>query len=400
MKRIKKALCFVLALALLPIGALLVGCGKKPALALDTSDAKIYYNLGEDFSSEGLVVEYNDGKTTSEVDDFDIDSSAFSKTETGEYTIKIEYADIEKTYKVYVVTLSVDATNAQTTFVVGDTFSPAGLVVKATTDEENVLSAEDYVVDTTGLDMQVAGTKTVKVIYNGIEATYQVQVKQLSEIVNEAIENKEDIKSVTQNMSFESTSNESGMEVVVLSYSKYIVSGTQNYMQVSASTTMGTTVIAVESEQWQTQGGTLKEKATMFGMTAYTEYTDTVEDFQTVEDLTNQMFGYVTLEDVEDVSYTVVENILTVSYTIPADSNSGTPSSDVVLKINLNDNVITEISVTSLSFSEDGETPGTVSATLSTELAEVPELPIGVNWEPDLYYEEEGDLGGDVSTGV
>ena len=88
-----------------------------------------------------MVVDYND----KEVDDYDIDSSNFDKTQTGEYIIKVEYEDLEKSYKVYVVTLSVETTNAKTLFVVGETFSPTGLVVKVKIEEEKALSAEEYV---------------------------------------------------------------------------------------------------------------------------------------------------------------------------------------------------------------------------------------------------------------
>ena len=385
MNKIKKALCFVLTLALLPIGALLVGCGKNPTLALDSSDAQTYFKVGDDFSSDGLVVEYND----KEVDDYEIDSSNFDKTKPGEYIINVEYEDLEKSYKVYVVTLLVETTNAKTTFVVGDTFSSAGIVVKATIKEEKVLSAEEYVVDTTAIDMQTAGSQSVKIKYNGVEVSYQIEViDEIGGILLSAKAKADDVLSVVQNTEFVMSSGEGDEAFSMEILAESVCCGNQNYAKVTSTTAMTGFSMVIESEAWQTEGEYMKQKSTMFGMTSYSEFTDTIEDFEGVEDVVEKMFKFVTLEGVEDLSYQVSEGVLTISYTIPENIEEEMLECVMIVTVDLEAEFITKIQITSALFSEDLTTPTTIVTELKTETTEIPELPTGVVWEEDLYHEE------------
>lgn len=75
-------------------------------IEIDTTNAKTAYVVGEDFSSEGLVVKkvYNNNtKETLARDDFVVDSSNFKKTEIGEYAIDVFYDDFSLKYQVEVL---------------------------------------------------------------------------------------------------------------------------------------------------------------------------------------------------------------------------------------------------------------------------------------------------------
>ena len=71
--------------------------------------------------------------------------------------------------------ISLDTSNVQTTFTVGDTFSYSGLVVTAHySDNTNPVITTGYTVSTP--NMSIAGTKTVTVTYNSQTATYTITV--------------------------------------------------------------------------------------------------------------------------------------------------------------------------------------------------------------------------------
>ena len=158
------------AAVLLALGGLLTGCTngdddddgtsdvgteKIPtSISVNTSGAQTTFTIGTTFSAEGLVVRaHYEDDSSREVSlsncTFKIGNKELTSGETkltadvlstpnnDTYTITVSYKEVEATYNITMVTevvlvrIAVDASNAMTTFTVGDTFSAEGLVVTA-----------------------------------------------------------------------------------------------------------------------------------------------------------------------------------------------------------------------------------------------------------------------------
>ena len=186
------------------------------SIAVDTANAKTEFDVGEEFTSDGIVVtatrrNVNDD-TTDTVDvtaDAVVDSDSY-RPYVGEYEINISYTlgNITKsaTYTVSVkytvvttlVRLELEESSVKTSFFVGEEFSAEGLTgivrlrdtagssITARTEE---VTLEDLVVDSTEYKKDTVGVYTIKVSYTAydktVEDTYTVTVEQqvrLSEI--------------------------------------------------------------------------------------------------------------------------------------------------------------------------------------------------------------------------
>lgn len=179
-------------------------------LNVDTSSAKTEYFIGEDFSSEGLVVmatirtRSSSGTSLTEevvdLGDVVIDSSSFDNQTAGTYTITVACTlyetTLETTYTVSVdesvrlSSLLIDYTNAQTRYNLADEFSYEGLVVTAViydyssgtqTETFSVsLDDENLVIDSSSFDNTQEGQYTIPVSYTyegvTVSATYTVRV--------------------------------------------------------------------------------------------------------------------------------------------------------------------------------------------------------------------------------
>ena len=157
------------------------------SISLATSDAPTSFTTGDPFSYEDLSVtaNYSDGSsaivTPTSVSTPDM-SSAGVKTVTVSYT----EGDITKT-ATYQITVSnpsktlssitLDTTNVQMVFDLGDTFNYDNLVVTAHYSD----SSTDVVSPTsvTSPDMSSAGIKTITVTYQSQTASYQITVNQV-----------------------------------------------------------------------------------------------------------------------------------------------------------------------------------------------------------------------------
>ena len=222
MKKLKVVLSVVLALVLAL--SLASGCVSGTdtsgyelvSIAVDTANAKTEFDVGEEFTSDGIVVtatrrNVNDD-TTDTVDvtaDAVIDSDSY-RPYVGEYEINISYTlgNITKsaTYTVSVkytvvttlVRLELEESSVKTSFFVGEEFSAEGLTgvvrlrdtagssITARTEE---VTLEDLVVDSSEYKKDTVGVYTIKVSYTAydktVEDTYTVTVEQqvrLSEI--------------------------------------------------------------------------------------------------------------------------------------------------------------------------------------------------------------------------
>ena len=228
MKKLKVVLSVVLALVLAL--SLASGCVSGTdtsgyelvSIAVDTTNAKTEFDVGEEFTSDGIVVtatrrNVNDD-TTDTVDvtaDAVIDSDSY-RPYVGEYEINISYTlgNITKsaTYTVSVkytvvttlVRLELEESSVKTSFFVGEEFSAEGLTgvvrlrdtagssITARTEE---VTLEDLVVDSSEYKKDTVGVYTITVSYTAyektVEDTYTVTVEQqvrLSEISLEIAE--------------------------------------------------------------------------------------------------------------------------------------------------------------------------------------------------------------------
>ncbi len=191
----KKILSF---LALVLVSVMLIGCTKDKkvtlsSIAVTTDGAKVQYNVGEQFSKEGLVVTATySNKTTKNVTNFEVDSSKFNASVAGEYEIIVSYkeGDITKTatYKVKVAEivadhLEINTDNATTVFVKGDAFSSEGITVSIvfSNGETGSYAGTDFVVDDSKYNAEVIGEYeiTVTLEYEGktLTGTYNVTVE-------------------------------------------------------------------------------------------------------------------------------------------------------------------------------------------------------------------------------
>lgn len=77
-------------------------------LLLNTSNVQKYFLIGNNFNSEGLVVEYKVGnqKAITLTDgDYEVDYSAYKSLEAGFYPIVVKYKDLQAIYSVNVISL-------------------------------------------------------------------------------------------------------------------------------------------------------------------------------------------------------------------------------------------------------------------------------------------------------
>ena len=215
-----KKLKALLAAALACVFALsLAGCvpeqPEEPAadelvlslVEVDTTNAKTEFFVGEQFSTEGLVVTRSGRNLTQEtvfyqeevpLDECTIDSSAFKSDTVGEYVITVSYTLGEVTksdeYTVSVVRpvrpyrLILDESGAKKMFGIGEEFSSDGL--KATAFDYDYSAQKELEpydvtasisVDSSAYNAEVAGSYEIVVSYTKdettIQASYNVSVK-------------------------------------------------------------------------------------------------------------------------------------------------------------------------------------------------------------------------------
>ena len=174
---------------------------------VDTTNAKTEFFVGEQFSTEGLVVTRSGRNLTQEtvfyqeevpLDECTIDSSAFKSDTVGEYVITVSYTLGEVTksdeYTVSVVRpvrpyrLILDESGAKKMFGIGEEFSSDGL--KATAFDYDYSAQKELEpydvtasisVDSSAYNAEVAGSYEIVVSYTKdettIQASYNVTVK-------------------------------------------------------------------------------------------------------------------------------------------------------------------------------------------------------------------------------
>ena len=82
--------------------------GQEENLLLNSTNVQKYFLVGNDFNSEGLVVEYQVGKQKAIIltnEDYEVDYSAYKSSEVGLYPIMVKYKDLQAIYSVNVISL-------------------------------------------------------------------------------------------------------------------------------------------------------------------------------------------------------------------------------------------------------------------------------------------------------
>lgn len=156
---------------------------KLSSISVNTSAAKTAYVVGEEFTTEGLVVTANFSDGTSKVvTDYTVDSSSFDSSKKGDYFIKViyNYNDTvkQRSYRVGVTSIldtqnyviGITATGAKQTYAYEDVFTSEGLVVTAyykdgTTKE---LSSTEYKLDSSAFNSKARGNYEIVISYEEI----------------------------------------------------------------------------------------------------------------------------------------------------------------------------------------------------------------------------------------
>ena len=159
------ALIFVVA----PIALKEFGYSNVADLNLNTSEAKLIYDLNEQFSSEGLVVEkvYTSGRK-SIITDYKIDSSAFVSTTEGVYEIVvIVEKNAQETYLVEVIDKGQLSFVGSNLFYVNQPIEETNLSLKYTATDGEVKEIDDFKV--ISFDNSSVGLSKIYVEYNSFQ---------------------------------------------------------------------------------------------------------------------------------------------------------------------------------------------------------------------------------------
>ena len=156
------------------------------SIAVNAEAAKTAYTVGEEFTSEGLVVTaYYSDETFTEVTDYTV--TGYDMATAGTQTLTVTYEGLTAQYDITVSEAEKDEEEvktpasiaayteyAVTAFAVGEEFSTEGLVVTAYYEDGTSEDVTGYTV--TGYDMETIGTQTVTVTYAGLTAQYDITV--------------------------------------------------------------------------------------------------------------------------------------------------------------------------------------------------------------------------------
>lgn len=159
--------------------------------SIAVSGAPVNFNIGKDFSAEGLKVTatYSDG-SSKEVTEFTVDSSAYNKEAAEEYEIIVKYAEegveVSAKYKVIVVdnidSMVIDTTNVKVDYSIGDAFTSENLAVKLVLKNEDEEALTDYALSIYNSDneevteLSKTGDYKVVISYLTYTAEYAISV--------------------------------------------------------------------------------------------------------------------------------------------------------------------------------------------------------------------------------
>ena len=145
---------------------------------------KTYFNVGEDFTSEGIIVTavYSDGSTKDVTDSVTIFQPDMNTA--GSYDVLLSYDGLSTTYKVYVIaaeltSITVVQPPEKTEYYLGEDFISDGMKVTATFSDGSTIDVSDSVTYSQP-DMSTAGTKQITVTFSDKSTEISINVLEIS----------------------------------------------------------------------------------------------------------------------------------------------------------------------------------------------------------------------------
>lgn len=150
---------------------------------------KTVYYIGEALDLDGMAIKATYGTTQVllEADEYTIDSQDFDTAQAGTTNISITHKNktilLEFVVKEPVATSLAISKFPKTTYYIGEAFENTGLEIVKVYDSgiKEIMTANEYIVDSTAFNGEVAGTYTIKVTPNaeGLKAiSYNVSVRE------------------------------------------------------------------------------------------------------------------------------------------------------------------------------------------------------------------------------
>jgi len=144
----------------------------------------ISFNNGTEFSTGNLIVEAKMSNGTTRVleeSEYVVDSSTYQKYVGGKYSISVTALGFTESYEVMVSSsfvTDITISGYTTSFKNGEEFSTGSLVVKANMSDTTTktLTTNEYIVDSSKYQQNIAGTYTIPVTAFGFTKTYNVTV--------------------------------------------------------------------------------------------------------------------------------------------------------------------------------------------------------------------------------
>lgn len=157
---------------------------KPSGIKINTLPNKLDYWVGGALDSTGLslTVTYNDGSTSIVNSGFEI--TGFDSESAGTKVVTVSYAGFSTTFSVlvnniFVTGISIHSLPVKTIYWVGDSLDPSGLIVKADYSDGSYSYIESGW-EISDPDLDISGSKTVTVTYQGFSDTFDITVNDLT----------------------------------------------------------------------------------------------------------------------------------------------------------------------------------------------------------------------------
>ncbi len=168
----------------------------ETGFTISSANVKKYYMVGEALDLTGLLIykTYSDGSSILLEAGYTVDTTEFSDTQAGTYSIYVTYNNDIKSFEVNVIEITgvlAEPLFMKQTYLVGDTINYSNLVLKAILSDGThlILNESDYTKDLTAVNMAIAGEYQIGFIYKSFSPVYvDIYVTDLSVITAGMVE--------------------------------------------------------------------------------------------------------------------------------------------------------------------------------------------------------------------
>lgn len=151
-----------------------------PPLRIEVSGYIDTFEIGEAFSTDGLVVKFldqQDNETIIDKSEYTVECALYNPNQVGKYLVTIKYGTYECSYTVDVVAPKIEIENAKTTFIMGEAFSLGDAKIYFVSKTGRVeLQEGQYTVSTGLFNPNFTGSYDIAVVGQGAVGTYKIQV--------------------------------------------------------------------------------------------------------------------------------------------------------------------------------------------------------------------------------